>query len=159
MMLEQLSSSWWILILIGLVAGVLSGMLGIGSGIVLVPVLVTFFLVPQKSAQGTALAVMVPMALLGAVRYWHNPEVSISLGLVALLIVGSLAGTLIGTELAARLPVHWLRKAFALFLIIAAVRMLITSPPRGPAGPIADASTTVRATSNADIPQQKGSSR
>jgi len=131
-MFEQLSSSWWILILIGLGAGVLSRMLGVGSGIVVVPVLATFFLVPQKSAQGTALAVMVPMALLGAIRYWYNPEVQMSIAVVALLVVGALAGTLVGTELAARLPAHWLRKAFAVLLVIVAIRMFSMSPQPKP---------------------------
>jgi len=51
--------------LVGLGAGVVSGALGVGSGIVFVPVMATVFLLPQKSAQGTALAVMAPMALQG----------------------------------------------------------------------------------------------
>lgn len=64
-MLAQLSNPCWVFMLVGLGAGVVSGALGVGSGIVFVPVMATVFLLPQKSAQGTALAVMAPMALQG----------------------------------------------------------------------------------------------
>lgn len=130
-MLEQLGTAWWTLPLVGLGAGLLSGGLGVGSGIVFVPVLATFFAVSQKSAQGTALAVMVPMALLGALRYWWNPKIEVDLLLVGALTCGALVGTLIGTELAGRLPAHWLRRAFAVLLVIAAIRMFLAPARRG----------------------------
>lgn len=129
-MLEQLSNPWWTFVLLGTGAGILSGALGVGSGIVFVPALVAVFLLPQKSAQGTALAVMVPMAALGALRYWHNPDVNINPALVALLVAGALVGVVAGTELAERLPGGWLRKAFAVFMVIVAVRMFMVSPKR-----------------------------
>ncbi|MBL7186469.1 MAG: sulfite exporter TauE/SafE family protein [Phycisphaerae bacterium] len=69
-MLGQLPAYWWALVLLGILAGVVSGMLGLGSGAVVVPALVLAFGFPQKSAQGTALALMVPMAMLGAFRFW-----------------------------------------------------------------------------------------
>jgi uncharacterized membrane protein YfcA len=125
---------WWVLVLVGVVAGVISGALGVGSGIVLVPVMVTVFLLPQKSAQGTALAVMVPMALLGALRYWHNPEIDVNMPVVAFLVLGALPGVLAGTELAARLPAHWLRKAFAILMVIVAIKMF-SMPSRRTAAP------------------------
>ncbi len=114
-MLGQLPNLWWALVLVGLAAGIISGALGVGSGIVFVPLLVMIFALAQKSAQGTALAVMVPMALLGAFRYWHNPDIEINMSIVAVLTVGALVGALIGTELAVRIEAHWLRKAFAVF--------------------------------------------
>ena len=85
-MLSQLPYCWWIIILLGIFAGIVSGLLGLGSGSVVVPVLVLLFAFDQKAAQGTALAVMVPMAMLGAFRYWRNPEIEVS-GLVVVLIV------------------------------------------------------------------------
>lgn len=152
-MLDQLAqSSWWILILIGVAAGVVSGALGVGSGIIFVPVLVAAFAIPQKSAQGTALAVMVPMALLGAVRYWYNPNIEISPAVVGLLVVGALGGVLVGTELAARVPAVWLRKAFAVFMVIVAVRMFFLTPKKP--GPAADGAAATQ-TSNLE---PKGSS-
>lgn len=118
--------------LLGILAGIVSGMLGLGSGAVIVPALVLIFSFPQKSAQGTALVVMVPMALLGAFRYWRNPHIDMSLAIVGLIALGALPGVLAGTELAARLPSYWLRKGFAVFLAIVAVKMFTASPGQAP---------------------------
>jgi uncharacterized membrane protein YfcA len=125
-MIGQLPNLWWVFVLLGIGAGVLSGALGLGSGIILVPALVLVCSFEQKSAQGTALAVMVPMTLLGALRYWKNPEIEMNAVIIALIVFGALAGVLVGTELAGRLPSHVLRKAFAAVLVIAAVRMFMT---------------------------------
>ncbi len=125
-MIGQLSNPWWVFILLGIGAGILSGTLGIGSGIILVPTLVLLCGFGQKSAQGMALAVMVPMALVGALRYWKNPEIEINTVIVGLIICGALAGALAGTELASRLPNHILRKVFAAVLVIAAIKMFMT---------------------------------
>jgi len=127
-MIGQLSNPWWVFILLGIFAGIVSGTLGLGSGTVIVPVLVLICSFGQKSAQGTALAVMVPMALVGAARYWKNPEIEMNAAIIALIILGSLAGVLAGTELASRLPSHTLRKVFAIFLAIVAVKMFTASP-------------------------------
>lgn len=126
-MISQLSNPWWIFILFGICAGVLSGALGIGAGIVLVPTLVLLCDFEQKSAQGMALAVMVPMVMLGALRYWKNPEVELHGTIIGLIILGALAGVLVGTELASRLPSHILRKVFAAVLLLVAVKMFVGS--------------------------------
>ncbi len=117
----------WSLIMLGVAAGLLSAMLGVGSGILLVPALVLIIGLPQKSAQGTALAVMVPMALVGASRYVANPNIDISFMRVALLSVGAIAGALIGAVIAARVPGIVLRRIFAAFLLIVSVRMMLSS--------------------------------
>lgn len=137
-MIGQLSNPWWTFIVLGVCAGVLSGTLGLGSGIILVPTLVLLCGFEQKSAQGMALAVMVPMALLGALRYWRNPAIEMNLVVIALIVCGALAGTLAGTELAGRLPSHVLRRVFAIFLVIVAVRMFIG--PSRPKKPMLDGS-------------------
>jgi uncharacterized membrane protein YfcA len=136
-MLGQLSGSWWAFPLLGIVAGVICGTLGLGSGAIVVPtlVLVPIFAFEQKSAQGTALALMVPMALVGAFRYWKNPQVEVSLAIVGLLVLGALPGVLAGTELAARLPNHILRRFFAVFLTVIAVKMFTASPKQAPKAP------------------------
>jgi uncharacterized membrane protein YfcA len=90
-----LSNPWWIFILFGICAGVLSGALGLGAGIILVPALVLLCDFEQKSAQGMAL-VMVPMVLVGALRYWKNPEVDMNGAVIGLIILGALAGVLGG---------------------------------------------------------------
>jgi hypothetical protein len=122
---------WWVFIALGLCAGVVSGTLGVGSGIIVIPALVLLLGFEQKAAQGTALAVMVPMALVGAIRYWRNPQVELDGLVIILLMVGAVAGTLAGTELAARMSGGGLRKVFAVVLVLVAARMFTASPPRG----------------------------
>jgi len=134
-MIAQLSNPWWVFVLLGLCAGVLSGALGLGSGVILVPVLVLLCAVEQKCAQGMALAVIVPTALVGALRYWRNPDIEMNAVVIGLIICGALAGTLAGTELAARLSSHVLRKAFAVVLLVVAVRMFMGPSRPGQAGP------------------------
>lgn len=132
-MIGQLSIYWWVFILLGICAGIVSGTLGLGSGTVLIPALVLFCGFGQKSAQGTALAVMVPMTLVGALLYWKNPEIDMNMAIIALIVLGALAGVRAGAELAGRLPAHTLRKIFAIFLAIVAVRMFTASPrPKQP---------------------------
>lgn len=127
-MIAQLSGCWWLFILLGVCAGLISGALGLGGGIVFIPALVILWGFEQKSAQGTALAIMVPMTLVGALRYWKNPEIDMSLAVILLIVIGALVGTLAGTEIAYRLPNQVLRKFFAIFLVIVAMRMFIASP-------------------------------
>ncbi len=135
-MISQLSNSWWVFVALGICAGVLSGALGVGSGIILVPTLVLLCGFGQKSAQGMSLAVMVPMALVGALRYWQNPKIEMNAAIVGLIIIGALAGVLAGAALAGRLPSGILRRVFAIVLVIAAVRMFITSAK--PGQPVSD---------------------
>ena len=85
---------------------------------------------PQKNAQGMSLAIMIPMAMVGVYRYWMNPQIEMNPLVIALIVCGAVVGALIGAELAGRLPAHILRKAFAVFLVIAAVRMFIGSKPK-----------------------------
>lgn len=138
--MPEVSSIWWGLLLLGLCAGLLSGMLGLGSGTVLIPIMVVLLHVPQKSAQGTALAVMIPMALWGAFLYWRNPEIEMSLPVVAMLVPGALVGAMIGVGLAGRIPGHVLKRIFAVYLLIIALKILIfpgapkPREARGPAG-------------------------
>jgi uncharacterized membrane protein YfcA len=125
--LGSLPAEWWSFVVLGVCAGVVSGMLGVGSGTVMIPALVLLWGFGQKSAQGTALAIMVPMALIGALRYWRNPDVELDGLVLALIALGAVAGTLGGTELAARLPAGLLRRLFAIFLALVAVRMFLAS--------------------------------
>lgn len=124
----SLPGEWWGFVILGVCTGVLSGTLGVGGGTVIIPALVLLWGFGQKSAQGMSLAIMVPMALIGALRYWRNPQVEFHGWVIALVVLGALAGTLAGTELAARLPAGILRRSFAVFLMIVAVRMFTASP-------------------------------
>ncbi len=134
-MIDQLTNPWWVFVVLGVFAGLVGGALGLGGGTIIVPTLVLICSFAQKSAQGTALAVMVPMALVGALRYWRNPAIEVNAQPVVLIICGALVGVLIGTELASRLPGPVLKKIFATVLVIVAVKMFITSAKPGRSRP------------------------
>jgi len=131
-MFEALNQPWWTYLVAGCICGVFSATFGVGSGIVMIPVLILVFSVGQKSAQGICLAVMVPIALVGALRYKANPAIDIHLGIVLLLAVGGVAGAVLGAGLADRLSALTLRRLFALLMIVAAVRLLTTNPTPEP---------------------------
>lgn len=147
-MLDISLGSWWIYISIGLLAGVLSGLLGLGSGILLVPALVFLCHLPQKTAQGAALTVMVPMVLVGAIRYKLSSGTSIDYSLVAVLAIGAVIGSLIGSEIALRSPAHMLRRAFAILVFMVAIKMFFTRAKPAIASP--DPSPNIERTDDHD---------
>ncbi len=118
----SLPSPWFFYVATGLAGGLLGGTFGVGGGVIMVPVLVALAH-PQKEAQGIALAAMVPMALLGAIRYYRHPEIPMNLTVAALVAVGALVGVYFGTSIAAGMQQAALRKAFAVLLMLVAVRL------------------------------------
>jgi uncharacterized protein len=112
-------------IILGVLAGFLSGMLGIGGGLVLIPALVFIFGLTQLQAQGTTLALMVPpIGLLAAIRYYQSGNVK--LNMAGFICLGFFIGGLLGANLVQNLPEPLIRKAFALFLLAVSLRMLLT---------------------------------
>jgi len=111
-----------ILIIIGLVAGILSGLVGLGGAVIMIPALVFFMGMSQYSAQGTSLAVMLPpIGILAAYNYWKAGEANLKF---ALIIAGAfIIGGYFGSKFAMDIPVHTLRKIFAIALIIIALNM------------------------------------
>ena len=131
--------SIWICLLVGLACGVFSALFGVGSGIIMVPALVIIAAMPQKSAQGVALAIMVPMALTGAIRYKMNPDIEMDLRIILLLSAGGVVGAILGTYFVTRIPGLVLRRLFAVIMVVAAVKMFFTPerprtapPPQDP---------------------------
>jgi len=109
-------------IFLGLVAGVLSGILGIGGGVVLIPALVLIFGLSQLQAQGTTLALMVPpIGLLAALRYYQSGNVK--LGMAGFICLGFFIGGFFGANLVQNLPEIVLRRIFAVFLLFVSLRM------------------------------------
>ena len=107
---------------IGVSAGVLSGMVGIGGGIIIVPALVYFFGMDQKTAQGTSLAVLLPpTGLLAFIQYYRAGHVDLKIGV--LMIVGMLFGGWLGGDIALALPQATLRKIFAVLMLLVAIKM------------------------------------
>ncbi|MCL2669861.1 MAG: sulfite exporter TauE/SafE family protein [Syntrophaceae bacterium] len=115
---------WAILVLLGAMTGFISGMLGVGGGIFMVPMLVLFAAIPQHVAQGTSLLVMIPGSALGAWTYWQRGHVLPRLlpGLVA----GVIAGGYGGASVAHLFPDLEMRIIFSLMLFGMAIRYLRT---------------------------------
>ncbi|MDI6774657.1 MAG: sulfite exporter TauE/SafE family protein [Verrucomicrobiota bacterium] len=133
--------SFWLYLTVGLLSGMLSAMFGIGAGVVMVPTLILVAGLPQKSAQGVALAVMAPIALVGAIRYKLNPENAMDMRMILWMAIGGFAGALIGSWLVNLPIIRWavLRRAFAVLLLIAAVKMFFAPEKKTPARPPASA--------------------
>ncbi len=113
------------LVILGLIAGGLSGLIGIGGGIIIIPALIFIFGMSQKMAQGTTLALLIPpIGLLAALTYYKQGYVD--LRVAAIIIVGFVIGSLFGAKLAVRLPVDILSKVFAITLIIVGIKMLFS---------------------------------
>ncbi|HEX2089079.1 MAG TPA: sulfite exporter TauE/SafE family protein [Actinomycetota bacterium] len=108
---------------VGLLAGFLSGLFGVGGGILIVPGLVLLMRMNQRLAHGTSLAAIVPIAVAGVAGYALADAVDWTAG--ALLIVGAAAGTVVGTTALRVVPENWLRALFAAFLVLAAARLFL----------------------------------
>ena len=122
---------WHMLIPVGLACGIFSAMFGVGSGIIMVPAMVLLLGSSQKSAQGISLAVMVPMALVGAIRYKMNPEVRMDMTGIALLAAGGAIGALLGAYFVEKVPGLVLRRVFAAIMMVVAVKMFLTTSDGG----------------------------
>lgn len=112
-------------LLVGLLGGIFSGMLGLGGGIVMVPTLAFLFGLSQHQAQGTTLALMVPpIGLLAAWTYYKAGFVDLKIA--AFVCLGFFFGGLVGAKLVVGLPDPLLRKIFGVALLIIAIKMILT---------------------------------
>lgn len=107
----------------GFAVGILSGLLGIGGGVFLVPIMVTYFAVSQHTAHGTSLAAVIPTAIASAAIYGFHGNVD--MGLTIKLVLGSMVGAALGARLATRLPAARLKQLFGLLLVVVGIRMVI----------------------------------
>ena len=112
-------------IILGLLAGILSGFFGIGGALIIIPALVYFFGLTQLQAQGTTLAAMVPpIGLLAAWRYWQSGNVK--MGIAGFICLGFVFGGLVGASFIQGANEVWLRRAFGGFLALVALKMLFS---------------------------------
>jgi uncharacterized membrane protein YfcA len=110
-------------LLLGVVAGILSGLVGIGGGIIIVPALVILFGLSQHQAQGTTLAVLVPpVGILAAWAYYKQGYVDIRIA--AFIALGFLFGSIFGAKLAINLSNVVLEKIFGVALLLIAMKMI-----------------------------------
>ena len=110
---------------IGIGAGLLSGMFGVGGGLIIVPAMVFFFGMTQQTAVGTSLiALLLPVGLLGVLEYYRAGKISLENVWIGLIIaLGLFAGAYFGAKIAAHLSNDLLRKAFAVFMGIVAFHL------------------------------------
>lgn len=111
-------------LILGIAAGVLSGLFGIGGGVVIVPLLVMFFGLSQQTAQGTTLAMLsIPVSLVAAINYTKAGMVSWRIAVI--LAVGFVIGVFFGSKFAVNIDGAVMKKMFAVLMIGLAIKMLL----------------------------------
>ncbi len=112
-------------ILIGIVAGILSGMFGIGGGIVIVPALVYICGFSQLKAQGTSLAVMLPPVGIAAFTYYYKKgQVDLKAGILICIFI--VIGSVFGAKIANNIPISILKKTFGVLMLLISVKMIFS---------------------------------
>jgi uncharacterized membrane protein YfcA len=116
-------------ILIGVGAGVLAGLFGVGGGLVIVPILVLLMGFSQIAASGTSLvALLAPVGAGGVYAFYKAGKISgdnVKQGL--LISLGMFLGSFFGAKIALAFPDFWLKRGFCVFLVVVAVRMWIST--------------------------------
>lgn len=111
------------LLLIGLAAGMLSGLVGVGGGLIVVPALIFFLGYSQHQAQGTSLGLLLlPVGILAVINYYNKGQIDVKV--VAVMSIAFVLGGWLGSKLALRLPSDTVKKIFAIFLFYSAFKLL-----------------------------------
>jgi uncharacterized membrane protein YfcA len=111
------------LLLIGLAAGILSGLVGVGGGLIVVPALIFFLGYSQHQAQGTSLGLLLlPVGILAVINYYNKGQIDVKV--VAVMSIAFVLGGWLGSRLALRLPEDTVKKIFAIFLFYSAFKLL-----------------------------------
>ena len=114
-----------VVFLMGLGAGILSGMLGVGGGVVLVPMMVFILGITQHTAQGISMLVIIPTAI---VSVWHfHKERLINYQAVPYIAVGAVAGALISANFVQDVPASELKRIFGVFAIYSGLKMFLST--------------------------------
>ena len=114
-----------ILIIIGLLAGVLSGLVGVGGGILMIPLLIMFLGLTQHQAQGTALfAMLPPIGILAAMNYYK--EGFVKWEYAAVMALTFVVGGYFGSKLSISLPDQTVRNVFGVIMLIGAIKLIFS---------------------------------
>ena len=112
-------------ILIGIIAGILSGMFGIGGGVIIVPALMYLCGFSQLQAQGTSLAILLPpVGVLAFIEYYKKGHVNIQAGI--LICIFLIAGSVIGTKISHNISLQLLQKGFGILMILISLKMVFS---------------------------------
>ncbi|MCK5824940.1 MAG: sulfite exporter TauE/SafE family protein [Ichthyobacteriaceae bacterium] len=113
------------LIFIGIIAGLVSGLVGVGGGIIIVPMLVFVMGLSQLEAQGTSIATMIPpIGLAAAIGYYH--EGYINWKYAAVISLTFLIGSYFGSKVALSIDPKYLKKGFGVLMIVIAIKMIMS---------------------------------
>jgi uncharacterized membrane protein YfcA len=124
-----MNTSFVALLITGFAIGTVSGLLGIGGAVILVPTLMFVFKFPQAQAQGTSLGALVPpIGIFAALQYWRNGYLDVKVA--AIIALGFVFGALAGATAVPYVPQVWLKRAFATFLAFGAAQMMFGDPSR-----------------------------
>ena len=117
--------TWVIVSAMGVAAGIVSGLFGVGGAIVIIPGLMLLLKQSQHAANGTSLAaLLLPVGLLGFLQYYKRGEVN--LPYAAIIAVGLFLGAFVGAKLAGAMGDLALRRAFGVFLLLVSARLLFS---------------------------------
>lgn len=115
---------WIILLTVGLAAGILGGMMGVGGGIIVIPALMFFLGLSQKEANATSVAFMLaPTGLLAFLNYYKAGFVNIKYA--AILAIAFFVGAYFGSAWAIKMPVETLKKIFGIFLLLVGLKLIL----------------------------------
>jgi uncharacterized protein len=113
----------FILLMIGLMAGTLSGLVGLGGGVIMVPAMIYFLGMSQHMAQGTSLAVMLPpIGILAVLNYYKNGFVDMKSALI--LSAAFIIGGFLGSKVAIALPPQTIKKVFGVVVLLVGLKMI-----------------------------------
>lgn len=112
--------------LMGLITGILSGLFGVGGGIILIPMLVLILGVGQHYAQGISMLMMIPTAIVG-IYHFHKDKL-VNYRMAGYMAAGAVVGALISANFVQYIPADILKKFFGCFIIVVGVRMLWIKP-------------------------------
>ena len=116
-------STFIILIIIGLLAGILSGLVGVGGGILMIPLLIIFLGLSQHQAQGTALfAMLPPIGILAAINYYKEGFVKWEYAIV--IAFTFVIGGYLGSKLSLSLPPQMVRRIFGIIMLLGAIKLI-----------------------------------
>lgn len=116
-----------LVVAIGLLAGVLAGMFGVGGGFLMVPLYISWLGLEQRKSHATSLAAIVPIALAGALGYAAQGSVDFTAAIA--LLAGSVFGALYGVKLLGQVPLKFLQLGFAFLVYSSAARLIWSSDP------------------------------
>ncbi len=126
---HEQAGSWWPLLLVGTIGGLLAGAFGVGGGILMVPLLIGLAGMDHRRASATSLLAIVPTSLAGSLSYLARGESDVRVA--ALAAAGGMIGSWLGSRLLRRIHLTLLRWLFVALLVAVAARLLTAVPVRG----------------------------